>query len=157
MPRKGPVKKREILPDPRYKSVLVARFINKVLLKGKKELAQRIVYQAFDEVAKKTKKDPLQVFEKAVENASPLLEVRPRRIGGANYQIPYKVEGDRRSTLAMRWMIQAARAKKGKPMYKKLAAEIIDAYLETGSAIKKKEESHKMAEANRAFAHFARF
>jgi len=157
MPRKGPVKKREILPDPHYQSVLVARFINKVLLRGEKELAQKIVYSALEEIKKKTKKDPLEVFEKAISNASPLLEVKSRRIGGANYQIPYKVEGDRRSTLAMRWIIQAAREKKGGPLYKKLAKEIMEAASGTGVAVKKKEDTHRMAEANRAFAHYAKF
>lgn len=157
MSRKKYVKKRNILPDPRYKSVLVARFINKILSRGKKELSRRIVYKAFDKISEKTKKDPLVVFEKAISNASPMLEVKSRRIGGANYQIPFKVEGDRKSALAMRWIIDASRGKKGKSMDKKLADEIIEAYNETGSAIKKKEDTHRMAEANRAFAHYARF
>jgi len=157
MPRRGYVKKREILPDPRYNSVLVARFINKILRKGKKELAQNIVYESFEQVAGKTKKNPLEIFEKAVSNASPMLEVKSRRIGGANYQIPVRVEGDRRSTLAMRWIVNAACEKKGKPMYKKLAKELIEASTGTGTAVRKKEDTHRMAEANKAFAHYARF
>jgi len=157
MSRKGHIKKREILPDKKYNSLLVARFINKVMRNGKKRLAERIVYNSFALIKEKTKKEPLEVFEKAVKNASPLLEVRSRRIGGANYQIPFKVEGDRQSTLAMRWIIEAAREKKGKSMEEKLAEEIIEAYSETGRAVKKKEDTHKMAEANRAFAHYARF
>lgn len=157
MSRKGHIKKREILPDKKYNSLLVARFINKVMRNGKKRLAERIVYNSFVLIKEKTKKEPLEVFEKAIKNASPLLEVRSRRIGGANYQIPFKVEGDRQSTLAMRWIIEAAREKKGKSMEEKLAEEIIEAYSETGRAVKKKEDTHKMAEANRAFAHYARF
>ena len=157
MSRKGHIKKKEILPDPKYNSLLVARFINKVMLHGKKELAQNIVYNAFNQISEKTKKDPLKVFEEAITNASPLLEVKSRRIGGANYQIPFKVEGNRRTTLAMRWIIAAANDKKGKAMQDKLAAELIEASTGTGAAIKKKEDTHRMAEANRAFAHYARF
>ena len=157
MPRKAYVRKRKILVDPKYKSILVTRFINKILSCGKRELAQSMVYKSFSEIEKSTKKDPLKVFEDAIANASPMLEVKSRRIGGANYQIPFKVEGDRKSTLAMRWITDVARGKKGKPMYKKLAAEIMEASNATGAAIKKKEDTHKMAEANRAFAHYARF
>jgi small subunit ribosomal protein S7 len=157
MPRKGYIRKREILPDPKYKSVLIARFINKILLSGKKETARQIVYGSFNKVFEKIKKDPVGIFEEAIKNASPILEVKSRRIGGANYQIPFKVEGDRQSTLAMRWIITAARAKKGKSMTDKLASEFMEAASGTGAAIKKKEDTHKMAEANKAFAHYARF
>ena len=154
MPRKK-FKKREISPDPVYENVLVAKFINQVMRKGKKALAQKIVYGAFEIIKEKTKKDPLEIFEKAIENAAPLLEVRPRRVGGATYQVPVEVKGDRRITLAMRWIIQAAKSKKGKPMKEKLAQELILAYQNEGDAVKRKENTHKMAEANRAFAHFA--
>jgi len=154
MPRKK-FKKREITPDPVYENVLVAKFINQVMRKGKKALAQKIVYGAFEIIKEKTKKDPLEIFEKAIENAAPLLEVRPRRVGGATYQVPVEVKGDRRITLAMRWIIQAAKSKKGKPMKEKLAQELILAYQNEGDAVKRKENTHKMAEANRAFAHFA--
>ncbi len=154
MPRKK-FKKREITPDPVYENVLVAKFINQVMRKGKKALAQKIVYGAFEIIKEKTKKDPLEIFEKAIENAAPLLEVRPRRVGGATYQVPVEVKGDRRITLAMRWIIQAAKSKKGKPMKEKLAQELILAYQNEGDAVKRKENTHRMAEANRAFAHFA--
>jgi len=154
MPRKK-FKKREITPDPVYENVLVAKFINQVMRKGKKALAQKIVYGAFEIIKEKTKKDPLEIFEEAIENAAPLLEVRPRRVGGATYQVPVEVKGDRRITLAMRWIIQAAKSKKGKPMKEKLAQELILAYQNEGDAVKRKENTHKMAEANRAFAHFA--
>ena len=147
--------KREIPPDPVYNSPKVAKFINHVMRKGKKTIARKIVYGAFEIVKEKTKKEPLEVFEKALKNAAPLLEVRSRRIGGATYQVPVEVKGDRRITLAMRWIIEAARAKKGKPMKEKLAEELILAAQNTGVAVKKKEDTHKMAEANRAFAHFA--
>lgn len=147
-------KKRSITPDYLYNSIMVAKFINHVMRKGKKTIAQKIVYQAFDEIKKKTKRDPLEVFEEAIKNAGPLLEVRSRRIGGATYQVPVAVEKDRRITLAIRWIIQAAKSRKGKPMKDKLAEELINASQNTGSAIKKKENVHRMAEANRAFAHF---
>ena len=147
--------KREISPDPVYHNVLVAKFTNQVMRKGKKNTARKIVYNAFDIIKEKTKKEPLEVFEKALENASPLLEVKPKRVGGATYQVPREVKGDRRITLAMRWIITAAKAKKGKPMREKLAEELMMAAKNEGSAIKKKEDTHRMAEANRAFAHFA--
>ncbi|MCD6550609.1 30S ribosomal protein S7 [bacterium] len=149
-------KKRPIVPDPVYNSAMVAKFINHVMRKGKKTIAEKIVYGAFDEIKKKTKREPLEVFEEAIKNAGPLLEVRSRRIGGATYQVPVPVEKNRRITLAMRWIIQAAKSKKGKPMKDKLAEELIAASQNTGAAIKKKENTHKMAEANRAFAHFLR-
>jgi len=136
--------KREIAPDPVYSNITVSKFINQIMRKGKKTIARKIVYRAFDIIKEKTKKDPLEVFEKALQNASPLLEVKPR-----------EVKGDRRMTLAMRWIITAARSKKGKPMREKLAEELILASNNEGTAIKKKEDTHRMAEANRAFAHFA--
>jgi len=157
MPRgKKKIKKRQIAPDPKYNSVLVAKFINYVMRKGKKLKAQNIVYKAFEEIKKKTKKDPLKVFEQAVENASPKLEVRPRRVGGATYQVPFEVPEYRGKSLAMRWMIEIARERQGKPMYQFLAEEIMLAANNEGSAVKRKEDLHKLAQANRAFAHYAR-
>ena len=147
--------KHEILPDPVYNNVIVAKFINQIMRKGKKGLARKIVYGAFDIVKEKTQKDPLEVFNSALENASPFLEVRPKRIGGATYQVPREVKKERRLTLAMRWLIRATKSKKGKPMRIKLAEELLEASANRGAAIKKKEDTHRMAEANRAFAHFA--
>lgn len=147
---------REIAPDPKHNSLIAAKFINNVMRKGKKSLAQKIFYQALDLVIEKTKKEnPIEVLEQAIENASPLLEVKSRRVGGANYQVPYEVRGKRKEALAMRWIIEAARKKKGRPMAEKLAQELIDAFNNTGNAIKKKNEMYRVAEANRAFAHFA--
>lgn len=148
--------KRMIQPDPVYNNVIVEKFIHQIMRRGKKTIARKIVYGAFDEIKEKTKKEPLEVFEKALQNAAPLLEVKPKRIGGATYQVPREVRGDRRLTLAMRWIIGAAKSKKGKPMREKLAEELIQASQNTGIAIKKKTDTHRMAEANRAFAHFAR-
>ncbi|XOB41582.1 MAG: 30S ribosomal protein S7 [Candidatus Nealsonbacteria bacterium] len=147
--------KQEISPDPVYNNVIVAKFINQVMRRGKKTIARKIVYRAFDIIKTKTKKEPLEVFDLAFKNASPLLEVKPKRVGGATYQVPREVKGERRLTLAMRWIIQAAKSKKGKPMREKLAEELIAAANNTGAAVKKKENTHRMAEANRAFAHFA--
>jgi small subunit ribosomal protein S7 len=148
--------KREINPDPKYNNILVAKFINQLMKDGKKSVAQRVFYQAFEILSKKEKtKDPLEIFDQAIKNTSPLVEVRTRRIGGAHYQVPREVRGERRTTLAIRWLIQAARNKKGKPMAQKLAAEFLDASKNTGTAVKKKEDTHRMAEANKAFAHFA--
>jgi len=148
--------KRKISPDPKYNSVRLAKFINNVMRDGKKSLAQRIVYDALEIIKQKTKKEnPLEVFDQAIDNASPLLEVKSRRVGGANYQVPYEVRGERREALAMRWIIEAAKNKKGKPMSEKLAMEIIDASRNEGDAIRKKQTVHKMAEANKAFAHLA--
>ena len=147
---------REIAPDPKYNSVIAAKFINNIMRKGKKSLAQKIFYQALDLVVEKTKKEnSIEILEQAIENASPLLEVKSRRVGGANYQVPYEVRGKRKEALAMRWIIEAARKKKGRPMAEKLAQELIDAFNNTGNAIKKKNEMYRVAEANRAFAHFA--
>ncbi len=156
MARRKKIKKREIKPDLIYNDVVVAKLINYVMRKGKKTIARKIVYGAFDIIKEKTKKDPLEVFKTAIKNASPLMEVRPKRIGGATYQIPMEVRGDRRLALALRWIIKAAKQKKGKPMKEKLAEELLAAADNTGWAVKKKEDTHKMAEANRAFAHFAR-
>lgn len=147
--------KQEISPDLVYNNVIVAKFINQVMRRGKKTIARKIVYGTFDIIKTKTKKEPLEVFDLAFKNASPLLEVKAKRVGGATYQVPREVKGERRLTLAMRWIIQAAKSKKGKPMREKLAEELIAAANNTGAAVKKKENTHRMAEANRAFAHFA--
>lgn len=149
-------KKRTIQPDPKYHSRTVAKFINKVMLRGQKETARKIVYGALDILKEKTAKEPLEVFEQALKNASPLLEVRSRRIGGATYQVPTEISPDRRETLAMRWILKAARTHQGS-FSKILAEEILASYENTGVAIKQKENMHKMAEANKAFAHYARF
>ena len=147
--------KQVISPDTVYNNVTVAKFINQVMRRGKKEKAKKIIYKAFDIIKEKTKKEPLEVFDLALKNVGPLLEVKPKRIGGATYQVPREVKGERRLTLAMRWIIRAAKSRKGKPMGKKLAEELIEASENRGVAIKKKEDTHRMAEANRAFAHFA--
>ncbi len=149
------VEKRVIQPDPVYNNVTVAKFINQVMREGKKTIARKIVYRAFDIVKEKTKKEPLEIFEQALNNAGPLVEVKARRIGGATYQVPREVRGDRKITLAMRWILLGARSRKGKPMREKLAQELMDAASNQGWAIKKKTDTHRMAEANRAFAHFA--
>lgn len=149
-------KKHIIEPDRLYNDVVVAQFINKVMKRGKKLIAQRLVYDAFDVIKEKTKKEPLEVFRQAIDNASPILEVKPKRIGGATYQVPVEVKGERRLDLAIKWILDGARAKKGKPMSEKLSQEILDAANNTGGAIKKKQDTHRMAEANKAFAHFAR-
>ena len=150
------VKKHEVKPDLVYNSELVAKLINQVMRRGKKTIATKIIYRAFELIKGKTKKVPLEVFEQAVQNAAPLLEVRPKRIGGATYQVPSEVKGGRKIALAIRWMILAAKAKKGKPMAEKLAEELMLAANNEGNAVKKKLDTHRMAEANRAFAHFAR-
>ncbi|RLE02635.1 MAG: 30S ribosomal protein S7 [Candidatus Aminicenantes bacterium] len=154
MPRRGTVKKREIKPDYRYNSTLISRFINAVMRKGKKSLAERIVYEAMELVKQKSKQDPLKMFEKAVENVRPLLETKSRRVGGATYQVPVEVPEHRSISLAIRWIIRFAQERSGKSMVEKLAAEVLDAVNNRGGAIKKKEDTHKMAEANRAFAHY---
>lgn len=153
---RGKIAKREIQPDIIYDSVLVSKLVNYVMRKGKKTVAAKIVYQAFDLIKKKTKKEPLDIFEGALKNAAPLLEVRPKRVGGATYQVPVEVRGDRKIALAMRWIVGAAKVRKGKPMAEKLSEELILAYNNEGSTIKKKLDMHRMAEANRAFAHFSR-
>ena len=154
MPRKGPVPKREIKPDLVYGDVLVARLISHLLQRGKKSLAERIAYKALDLIKEKSGEDPVVVLKRAVDNVRPLLEVRPRRVGGATYQVPIEVEERRGITLALRWMVSIARSKEGKPMYELLANEILEAAKGEGAAVKKKEDLHKMAEANRAFAHY---
>ncbi len=146
--------KREILPDPKYQNVVVAKFINRLMTQGKKSVAQRVFYDAFD-ILTKQQKDPLQIFDEAIKNVSPMVEVKSKRIGGANYQVPREVRGERRLTLAIRWMIRAAQSKKGKPMAEKLAEEFLAASKNEGATIKKKQDTHRMAEANKAFAHFA--
>lgn len=148
--------KREIESDPKYARTDVAKFINYIMTRGKKTTAQRVVYAAFDEIEKKTKKDPLEIFDTAIKNVSPMLEVKSRRVGGANYQIPLQVRAERRTQLAFRWIRDAARSKSGKPMHILLANELIEAAENAGDAVKKKADVQRMAEANRAFAHFAR-
>lgn len=148
--------RREILPDPKYNNLLVAKLVNHVMLAGKKTVAQRIVYTAFDVIAEKTKENPIDVFDNALKNAMPSLEVKSKRVGGANYQVPMPVRGERRYVLAYRWILGAARAKHGRPMAQKLAEELIAASKNEGDAVKKKQDVQRMAEANRAFAHFAR-
>ena len=148
-------KKKQIKPDPVYENTTVAKFINYIMKGGKKSVARKIVYDTF-EIIKSKKKDPIEVFEEAIKNAAPILEVRPRRIGGATYQVPIEVKKDRRLALALRWIIEAAKSKKGAPMSQKLAKELIEAANKTGAAVRKKENVHRMAEANKAFAHFAR-
>ncbi len=147
--------KREIAPDPKYDSTLVAKFINQVMRRGKKSTAQRIVYAAFEIISQKTKKDPTEIFDLAMKNVAPVMEVKSKRIGGANYQIPVEVRLSRKTTLAFRWILNAARAQKGMAMSEKIAAELIAAAKKEGAAMKKREEVQRMAEANRAFAHFA--
>ena len=154
MPRKGNVPKREVLPDPVYGSVVVAKLINSIMLDGKKGVAQSIVYSAFDKIKETTGEEPLEVFEKAINNIMPVLEVKARRIGGANYQVPIEVRPERRQTLALRWLTNATRARGERTMSDRLAKELIDASNNTGASVKKKEETHRMAEATKAFAHF---
>ena len=154
MPRRSRPPRREIEPDIKYNSVAVARFINRLMMRGKKSIAERILYDAFDIIENRAHKSPMDVFEEAVNNATPILEVKPRRVGGATYQVPVEVRPERRLSLAMRWLVQNARRRTGKSMAEKLAAELMDAAQGQGATIKKKEDTHKMAEANRAFAHY---
>jgi len=154
MPRKGHVPKRDVLPDPLYGSKIVTKLINQVMLDGKKGIAQRICYGAFDIIKEKTGKDPMEVFEQALNNVMPVLEVKARRVGGATYQVPIEIRPERRQTLGLRWLVNYARTRGEKTMMQRLAAEILDAANNTGGAIKKKEDTHRMAEANRAFAHY---
>ena len=149
-------KQKEIKPDSIYNSVEVSKFINQVMKKGKKTVAKKIVYKTFENIKKETKKEPLEVFEKALENAAPLLEVKSTRVGGATYQVPKEVKGNRKFSLAIRWIIDAAKAKKGKSMEERLTSELIQAFNNEGEAVKKRTNVHKMAEANRAFAHLNR-
>jgi len=154
VPRKGHVPKRDVLPDPVYNDKIVTKLINKIMLDGKKGIAQKICYGAFDIVKEKTGKDPLEVFEQALNNVMPVLEVKARRVGGATYQVPVEVRTDRRLTLGIRWIVQYARLRNERTMKERLAAEILDAANGIGNAFKKKEDTHKMAEANRMFAHY---
>lgn len=149
-------KKHKISPDPRYNNVLVARFINKVMQRGQKQTARKIVYSAFDIIKDKTKQDPVTVFEKAIYNVSPSQEVRPQRVGGATYQVPRSVNSKRKKDLAMRWVVNFARSRTGQPMQQRLAGELMDAFDNKGEAMRKRNNMHKMAAANRAFAHLAR-
>ncbi|MCX5887493.1 MAG: 30S ribosomal protein S7 [Proteobacteria bacterium] len=154
MPRRGFIVKREIIPDPKYHDRLVAKFINKVMLRGKKSTAESIVYGAFDVIKERAKTEPLDLFKSALDNVKPVLETKTRRVGGSNYQIPVEVRSDRRVSLGMRWLINFARKRAEKSMKEKLAAELIDAANNRGASVKKREEVHKMAEANKAFAHY---
>lgn len=154
MPRKGFIAKREVLPDPIYNSKVVTKLVNNVMLDGKKTVAQGIVYDAFDIIKEKEQKDPLEVFQAALENVMPVLEVKARRIGGATYQVPIEIRPERRQTLGLRWLVNYTRARGEKGMVEKLAKEIMDAANNTGASVKKKEDTHKMAEANKAFAHY---
>lgn len=155
MPRRRVVAKRVILPDPKYKDKLVAKFINCMMLRGEKSNSESILYDSFDIVAEKTKDDPVRIFKKAIDNIKPVIEVKSRRVGGSTYQVPIEVRPNRRDALGIRWLISYSRARGEKSMKERLAAEILDASNNKGSAVKKKEDTHKMAEANKAFAHFA--
>lgn len=157
MPRRARVQRRELVPDARYQSEVLSKFINKVMQRGKKGTAERIVYNAMETIQQRTGREPLEVFEQALYNATPLLEVKPRRVGGATYQVPVQIEGARRTSLAMRWLLQSARNRSGKSMEEKLANELLDAFNNTGATIKRREDTHRMAEANRAFSHYGRF
>ena len=154
MPRRGNVPKREILPDPLYNSVLVTKLVNSIMLDGKKGVAQKVVYGAFDIIKDKTGKEPMEVYTQALENIMPSLEVKARRVGGSTYQVPMEVRPERRQTLGLRWLTNYARNRGEKTMKERLAGEIMDAANNTGSAVKKREDTHKMAESNKAFAHF---
>ncbi|MBG9791268.1 30S ribosomal protein S7 [Paenibacillus dendritiformis] len=154
MPRKGPVPKRDVLPDPVYNSKLVTRLINRIMIDGKRGVAQTILYDAFELVRERTGKDPMEVFEAALKNIMPVLEVKARRVGGSNYQVPIEVKPDRRTSLGLRWLVNYSRNRGEKTMQERLAAEIIDASNNTGAAVKKREDTHKMAEANKAYAHY---
>jgi len=154
MPRKGYVAKREVLPDPIYKNQTVTKFINQIMLDGKKGTAEAICYSAFNMILEKSGKDPVEVFGTALKNVMPVLEVKARRVGGANYQVPIEVRAERRSTLGLRWLVAMARKRGEKTMQEKIAGELLDASNNTGGSVKKKEDMHKMAEANKAFAHY---
>ena len=154
MPRRTKVVKRETLPDPRYGSVLVQQFINKLMMNGKKGLAERIVYDAFDKIQQRTGRDALEVFEIAMRNVTPVIEVKPRRVGGATLQVPVPIEGPRRASLAIRWLLTSSRGRNGRTMADRLSAEVLDAFNNTGATIKRKDDTHRMAEANKAFSHY---
>jgi len=154
MPRKGHVAKRDVLPDPIYNSKLVSRLINSIMIDGKKGIAQTILYDAFNMISEKTGREPIEVFNEAIENIMPILEVKARRVGGSNYQVPVEVRPERRVTLGLRWLVQYSRNRNEKTMQERLANEIIDAAGNSGASVKKREDTHKMAEANKAFAHY---
>ncbi|RKP45092.1 30S ribosomal protein S7 [Cohnella endophytica] len=154
MPRKGPVPKRDVLPDPLYNSKLVTRLVNRIMIDGKKGVAQQLLYDAFNLIKDRSGKDPMEVFEAAIKNIMPVLEVKARRVGGANYQVPIEVKPERRTSLGLRWLVNYSRNRGEKTMEERLAAEILDASNNTGAAVKKREDTHKMAEANKAFAHY---
>ncbi|MEO8288944.1 MAG: 30S ribosomal protein S7 [Chloroflexota bacterium] len=154
MPRRGRFEKHPLLPDARYNSLMVSRFVNKLMLAGKKGVAETIIYSTIDELERRAKRPGIEVFEQALRNATPVIEVKPRRVGGATYQVPVEIKGDRRQSLAIRWLLGAARKRTGKSMSDRLAAELMDAANNVGTTIKRREDTHKMAEANRAFAHY---
>ncbi len=154
MPRRREVPKRQIMPDPQYGERLVGKFINYLMKRGKRNIAESLLYKSFDIISEKTKEDPIKVFKKAMDNVKPVLEVRSRRVGGATYQVPIEVRPDRKVALAMRWLINYSIQRSGKSMVEKLAGEILDAYNNRGASVKKREDVHKMAEANKAFAHY---
>ncbi len=154
MPRRAKVERRVLAPDARYQSEILARFINKVMERGKKGTAERIVYEAFEIVEARMGRNALEIFQGALNNATPIIEVKPRRVGGATYQVPVQIEGQRRQSLAIRWLLTSARNRPGKTMAERLANELLDAYNGTGATIKRREDTHRMAEANRAFSHF---
>ncbi len=154
MPRRGRIPKRDVLPDPLYGSKVVTKLINQIMLDGEKSVAQKIVYDAFKLAGEKMNMDPMEIFKQALANITPMVEVKARRVGGANYQVPIEIRPERRQTLAIRWLVLNTRKRSERETYKKLAAEIMDAYNNTGGAVKKKEDTHRMAEANKAFAHF---
>jgi len=154
VPRRGSVPRRDVMPDPLYGNTKITKLINQIMLDGQKSKAQHICYEAFETIRRKTGKDPVEVFEQALKNVMPVLEVKARRVGGANYQVPIEVRPERRQTLGIRWITNYARARSGKTMAEKLAAELMDAANNTGTAVKKREDTHKMAEANKAFAHY---
>ena len=154
MPRRGKLAKRDVLPDPVYNDKVITKLINQVMLDGKKGIAQGIVYEAFTSAAEKTGQEPMEMFNQALNNIMPMVEVKARRVGGANYQVPIEIRAERRQTLAIRWLVIAARKRGEREMSARLAGELVDAFNNTGSAVKKKEDTHRMAEANKAFAHF---
>ncbi|MCW5853534.1 MAG: 30S ribosomal protein S7 [Anaerolineae bacterium] len=154
MPRRGHLVRREVVPDPRFQSVVVSQFINKIMERGKKSLAQRLFYDAMELMEERTKKPALPTFEQAMRNATPMIEVKPRRVGGSTYQVPIEIRPDRRNALAIRWLIQSARNRPGKTFSEKLAGELLDAASNQGATIRRREETHKMAEANKAYAHY---
>ncbi len=154
MPRRARIQRRDTMPDPVYKSRTLAKFINKIMRGGKKGLAERIMYDTLEMVGEQTKRDSIEVFDQAMRNATPVLEVKPKRVGGATLQVPVDIKGERRQSLAIRWLLRSARARTGRTMAEKLAAEIIDASNNTGATIKRREDTHKMAEANKAYAHY---